>query len=722
MVLPKHLRAVSAALVLAGLAPSQQCLDTSYAGTLSTGLDAAAYVDLSVRVPVILHAIRFNFDQAPGLPAGLVVHGCPDSYVANTRNAAAWTQLAVDDGTALCAGPGLGTTIPLQNPIQLAAGKHGLCFATQRSVTMRFALGAGSFADAVLTLHSGATQATPFIGNAPAPRTWNGTLCYTVAPGLHPDFDAAPRVGASPLSVTFTDRSHSSDPAGIASWSWDFEDDGTPDAFVPNPTHVYRAPGIFSVRLTVTDALHGTRSRTLPDLVSVDPVDANFTASPRSGAVPLTVHFTDTSAGFVDTWAWDFDGDGLTDSTQQHPSWQYVNPGRYTVRLRSGNAGQADSETKLNFVFVSGPPVDPGPPEILQYQFNEARGALVANTATGPLAPAFGTVSDGGVAPVPNPHWQADPARAGWRGNEPGFGCLGVDDVAPFENRVDTAWPLVLSGSHTIAFWSRAVAPPSTLGVYAFGAKDASARALVTGSVLSLRNWGTLGNTALDSATDPDATSQWTHWALVVDDQLGTAQWFVDGMPDGEMRIYPAGTFQVSAGALLVGGWMNASTLHWTRRFELDDFRVYGRALSPQELLGCMVKEQAAASTFGPGCPGSTGVPVIGSAHGRPRLGNQAFGITVAGVEPGAPIALLLGLHVRAGNLPLDLAFLLGRGCLAETLPGLGAPVLGVGPSASLALGIPLDQALAGAHVYAQALVFGVPGAASAGLDLSLQL
>ena len=77
---------------------------------------------------------------------------------------------------------------------------------------------------------------------------------------------------------------------------------------------------------------------------SVPPV-ASFTASPTSGAAPLSVGFTDQSSGSVTGWAWAF-GDGNT-STNQNPSDIYVNPGTYTVQeIVTGNGGSAtDTQT-----------------------------------------------------------------------------------------------------------------------------------------------------------------------------------------------------------------------------------------------------------------------------------------------------------------------------------------------------------------------------------------
>ena len=52
-------------------------------------------------------------------------------------------------------------------------------------------------------------------------------------------------------------------------------------------------------------------------------LQADFTASPKSGESPLTVQFKDRSyseaVGGVTSWAWDFDGDQVIDSTKQHP-------------------------------------------------------------------------------------------------------------------------------------------------------------------------------------------------------------------------------------------------------------------------------------------------------------------------------------------------------------------------------------------------------------------
>lgn len=71
-----------------------------------------------------------------------------------------------------------------------------------------------------------------------------------------------------------------------------------------------------------------------------------------SHAAPLTVAFTDlTAGGPLTNWAWDFDADGVVDSTQQHPTNTYP-AGNYSVQLTVGNALGSSTETKSDYVYV----------------------------------------------------------------------------------------------------------------------------------------------------------------------------------------------------------------------------------------------------------------------------------------------------------------------------------------------------------------------------------
>jgi PKD repeat protein len=87
-----------------------------------------------------------------------------------------------------------------------------------------------------------------------------------------------------------------------------------------------------------------------------EPPTADFTGSPTSGMVALTVQFTDQSIGAT-SWSWDFGDTGT--STDRNPSHTYTSPGTYTVSLTATNSYGSDTETKINYITVTAlqPPV-----------------------------------------------------------------------------------------------------------------------------------------------------------------------------------------------------------------------------------------------------------------------------------------------------------------------------------------------------------------------------
>jgi len=91
---------------------------------------------------------------------------------------------------------------------------------------------------------------------------------------------------------------------------------------------------------------------------------ADFTASPLSGEVNLTVTFSClASQGDVLSCDWDF-GDGET-STAMQAVHTYTEAGSYTVALTAnGEGGAADEEVKTDYIQVTAPPpVEPPPVE-----------------------------------------------------------------------------------------------------------------------------------------------------------------------------------------------------------------------------------------------------------------------------------------------------------------------------------------------------------------------
>ncbi|HDH05346.1 MAG TPA: PKD domain-containing protein [Nitrospirae bacterium] len=83
---------------------------------------------------------------------------------------------------------------------------------------------------------------------------------------------------------------------------------------------------------------------------------ADFTGSPTSGTAPLTVNFTNTTTGGVAplSYEWDFENDGVTDSTTENPSHVYTGGGTYTVKLTvTDSNGIANSLAKTDYITVN---------------------------------------------------------------------------------------------------------------------------------------------------------------------------------------------------------------------------------------------------------------------------------------------------------------------------------------------------------------------------------
>ena len=179
----------------------------------------------------------------------------------------------------------------------------------------------------------------------------------TIYPVLIADFISDKLTGDAPLTVKFTDLS-----AGeIDSWAWDFNDDGTIDSTEQNPTYTYQAPGNYNVNLIVSK---GNSSDTVSktEYLIVNPATlpvADFSVDKTSGDAPLTVQFTDLSTGSIPmTWAWDFNGDGVVDSTEQNPTYTYNTHGNYTVSLTVTNAAGNSTKTMTNITVIApDPPV-----------------------------------------------------------------------------------------------------------------------------------------------------------------------------------------------------------------------------------------------------------------------------------------------------------------------------------------------------------------------------
>jgi PKD repeat protein len=89
----------------------------------------------------------------------------------------------------------------------------------------------------------------------------------------------------------------------------------------------------------------------------VKPV-ACFSGTPRAGALPLMVTFTDLSTGLPVSWMWNF-GDGTPNSSARNPVHHYQQVGTFTVTLTASNAAGSDTRVIAGYITVNTTPVSP---------------------------------------------------------------------------------------------------------------------------------------------------------------------------------------------------------------------------------------------------------------------------------------------------------------------------------------------------------------------------
>ncbi|MBK9386399.1 MAG: PKD domain-containing protein [Planctomycetes bacterium] len=707
-------------------AEAQTCLRTVFASDNGLGPDSSLFLDVTVTNTVIVTQVEMNFAGAAGAPCGVEIWTTPTTYVGKTTNQALWTHVGDDRGDITSAGQDQPTVIPLETSFVLRPGSYGLCIV-HRGAGSAYTNGNfsnQSYSDPSLALALGTAQAGYFTGSSIGSRVWNGALCYLQGTILYADFRANPTRGAAPLSVGFSDRSFTDDPAGIATWAWDFDGNGIVDSNAQNPSYSYTRCGSYDVRLTVTDTQHAPATRTKQRFVVVDPqlqVQAEFSSSTTVGQVPLTVSFQDLSTGSPSTWRWDLDGNGSNDSTLRNPLFTYTTPGIYTVTLNAGNSCFSDSITRTAYVRALARGVN-RPPDLLGYPLNELRGTQVANIATLSAFPRFGIVSNTG--------WHGDPGpeRFAFDTNEPGFGCLAqTPSGSPGRNWIDTGGLLQVpaGGSLTILWW--AMRDPAAIGAsptgFFFG--DGSFRCGVATSGIGFSG-GT--GSVLASAGTADFQGHlrrgiWNHYALVIDNAVGLCTLYENGIAQSNPTSFAPGTYVYQpAEHLAVGAFSTTGSIPASAHYRLDDFRIYARALSLSDILACREGETASSTSFDTGCAGPASLPVLAATQ-RPLIPSPNFSLSATNLEPNRLAALLFGTQASAtGLLPLDVSALLGNGCELGVLPELSFALSTGSGSFNLRIPLPTDPLLNGYHSYTQLVVLGTRGALSNALDVHMQI
>lgn len=463
-------------------------------------------------------------------------------------------------------------------------------------------------------------------------------LDYEPANGLVANFTASPVSGSSPLLVQFTDESRSSHPGGATSWAWDFDGDGLVDSTAQNPAHTYTSCGIYDVSLTVSDGVHLPRTLVSPGLITVDPIRPSFTAALLT---PPAIQFTDTTTPAASAWAWDFDDDGVIDSTLQNPVWRAPNA-CVTTTTKLTVTSLCQTATVTRSVFLAPNPAVLG-----------AMGggnSVLSLTHTGNLFDVQVTAPDGirvcGLVITPNLI------------NVPVNVLVYLTEETHVGKETDpSAWRLVSTGSG-IASGGGATSPqPIDIPVDAYHLPMGS-----YGMAVFVEN---PSGPMLLAYSSGMAASPYVH-------------------PD--LTIHPRGVGVVQDS--LFGG--TSSPGLWNGGFYFTR---------------CNQTHEAAYGFFGTGCPGSMGVARL-RATALPRIGST-LSVEIDNLPNGSAL-MILGLNTSNspfGPLPLDLSPSGAPGCMLRVRPDATYLLSGAGNRVSWSVPVPNRPALLCMPIYNQALV-----------------
>ncbi|WP_257669248.1 LamG-like jellyroll fold domain-containing protein [Parapedobacter tibetensis] len=152
--------------------------------------------------------------------------------------------------------------------------------------------------------------------------------------------------------VQFTDLS-----VGFpASWQWEFyAANGTVvTSEEQHPEMTFSKPGIYSVKLTVSHP--GGEGMVVKEeyltVLSANPPEAEFMANSTGVAAGGSITFENKTTGDVTGWTWTFEGGSPATSTELNPTVAYHTPGRYRVVLEAYDEISTSTKTREGFVLV----------------------------------------------------------------------------------------------------------------------------------------------------------------------------------------------------------------------------------------------------------------------------------------------------------------------------------------------------------------------------------
>ena len=153
---------------------------------------------------------------------------------------------------------------------------------------------------------------------------------------------------------------------GFNSSSWNFGDGSNPTTYQNNSSlsanHTYTSAGNYNVVLSIfDDALAAGQAATVSNAIVIEesvvtPVaSATYTKFVPDPADDFHAQFTNASTGGCLSYEWDFNDDGITDSTLTNPTYDFNALGTYPVALKATNSAGTHTYTFDVVITDAGP-------------------------------------------------------------------------------------------------------------------------------------------------------------------------------------------------------------------------------------------------------------------------------------------------------------------------------------------------------------------------------
>jgi len=405
---------------------------------------------------------------------------------------------------------------------------------------------------------------------------------------------------------------------------------------------------------------------------------AGFGQDVSTGATPLTVNFNDASvtndpAG-VQTWLWDFDGDGVPDSNQQNPSFVYTAGGVYDVTLTVTDTINGSSTfTKTQAVVAGSVTADFGATDLLN-------GVLFSFTdrSTGvPNQWAWDFDSDGTIdSTAQNPTYQ--------------YATTGPHTVTMTATNTTSGFMDTVTrvGYISDTFCTQFGPGTSFLDVLAgnFVNIDVIHPDGIVVTSLDI-HFSTASSVPVDVDVYVTPGAYWNkddiagEWRKVSSGTIGTTSGRTVALDNVDVTDFylPPGSYGLAFYSIGAG-------LAYTSTGNTEDYEHYalnmyagrsrnalwgGTVYAPRLWDGCMHLAPlgtAGYGFYGQGCAGSAGIPSM-SSSGAPQLGSS-FSVDVNDTVANTPVFLVLGFdrtNSPLGPLPVDLTAVGLPGCDLHT-------------------------------------------------------